>query len=132
VLAATRESFADRVGHFAPLVSLLLVFITIFTQQRAARLRTLWDSSPTRGEAGRAAALNAVVALLTSLVLLSGWHLWRDALDNLSLLPKGGDQAARELFFLAWLFLAGLVLWQLYLVWDALALFRNRPPKRRR
>lgn len=132
MLAAAGEAFADRVGDFAQLVSLLLVFITIFTQQRAARLHTLWGASPTRGEAGRATALNLALAVGTFFVLLSGVRLWLDALDELCLIPATGEQAARTLFFLAWLFLATLVLWQLYLAWDAFALFRSRPPSRRR
>ena len=121
------ESFADRAADFAPLVSLLLVFIAIFTQQRAARLRTLWHATPTRAEAGRAAALTLVLALGTSLVLLTGMRLWLDALDDLSLLPNDGEHAAKTLFFLTWLFLGALVLWQLYLVWDAITLYRGRP-----
>jgi hypothetical protein len=127
MLAATK-SFAERAGDFAPLVSLLLVFITVFTQQRATRLRTLWHAAPSRGEAGTAAAINLALAVATFFVLLSGVRLWLDTTDDLSLLPSDGDAAARMLFFLAGLFLAALVLWQLYLVWDALALFRSRTP----
>lgn len=125
--AAADGSFAERAGDFVGLVSLLLVFITIFTQQRAARLRTLWGAAPTRRQAALAAALNALVAVLTFFVFLTGVRLWWDAVSDLSLLPADGEQAARTLFFWAWLLLAGLISWQLYLVWDALVLFRGRP-----
>ena len=111
---------------------MLLVFITVFTQQRAARLRALWDSRPARGEAGEAAAITAALAGATFLVLLSGLRLWLETLDDLCLLPDDGEEAARTLFFLAWLLLAGLILWQLTLVKSAVALYRSRPATRRR
>ena len=73
-----------------------------------------------------------MLAVVTFLVLLSGLRLWVETLDELCLLPDDGEEAARTLFFLAWLLLGGLIFWQLALVKSALALYRSRPATRRR
>jgi hypothetical protein len=120
------DSFANEVAAFSGLVSLILVFIGIFTQQRAERLRILWNAAPTQGEALRAVLLNALLCFTTIMVFATGARIWVDALGELSLLPGDADSAARSLLGLAWIFLGGLVTWQMYLVYDAVTLFRER------
>jgi hypothetical protein len=71
--------------------------------------------------------MNGVLCFGTLAILFTGLRLWLDALVQLVLLPDDPNEIASSLFFLAWLFLAALVAWQGFLVYDAIGLFRSRP-----
>lgn len=105
----------DRIGDLAGLAGFLLVLAAFFANTQEQALRDLRQSpTPTRAQASRQLAIDAVLAAATFVVFLAGLPLWVDAVRHLH--PLAASAGVRTVFVVAWLLLLGLVGWQVALV----------------
>lgn len=108
VLAA---DIGERIRSFASLVGLVLVLITLFTNQRAATLRELGTGSAgKKQDATQEMYLLASLLVVTLLLFLVGLPVVSGSVDGWH--PRAFLGPLRAAFFLSWLLLLGLVGWQ--------------------
>jgi hypothetical protein len=114
----------DQIGQAADLVGLLLALITLFTSDRADRLREERgaEGGPKRQRVrailGAAVGL-ASVTLVAVISLLSLAHKGIDALFD------GSAGPVVSVFLLVWVLLIALVVWQVLIVTGAIRLYRS-------
>lgn len=118
-------NLSQEISDFGTLVGLLLTLATLLTANRASALAALYSASDLTSSAKRREiALNALLAVFTTLVWLGGLPLAIRAARQLHPLASGGP--LRSVFVLAWVLLLGLIGWQVSLTKKACKL--NPPP----
>ena len=116
---------ASRIKDFAGLVGLVLVLITLFTNQRATTLRSLGAKSK-KADATQEACLLAVLMVVTTLLFLVGLPVLIQAVNDWH--PRAFAGPVRAAFGLSWVLLVGLIGWQGSLIYRALAKVRPGLP----
>lgn len=122
VLAAA--DVATRVNDFGALVGLVLVFITLFTNQRDATLRGLpANPKATKADATSETWLLLALAAVTLLLFLAGLPVVVEAATGWT--PRAFAGPLRAALVLSWVLLLGLLAWQIALA--RRAHFKVRP-----
>lgn len=126
---AQASTLDDQIKAFGSLVGLVLALATAFTVQRAAAIGSeRAGSDPTVTSVTVGLIPDGLLVVLTLGLFGAGLPLWLDTLDELSLLRSAG--AIRTGFFVVWVLLTGLLIWQLWIVLDRLRFLdevRNPP-----
>lgn len=104
----------EQLRSFASLVSLVLIFVVLFTNHRWGAAAEIRRVQPPRGTRVRALLINASLLVVTAGLFATGMPLVIDALGDPNVLRVSG--AVRTAFVLVWLLLAGLLCWQMELV----------------
>jgi hypothetical protein len=116
-------SIGDQIGQAANLVGLLLALITLFTSDRAERLRSERSASggPKRERVREILAAGVGLALVTAAATASLASLAHKA--ALAALHSTNDPVV-FVFLLVWVLLVALIAWQLVIVTGAAKLRR--------
>lgn len=109
---ATDESLNERIGDFADLVGLVLVLVTLFTQQRSAKLSELQQGAivSKRRIWTTEVYLDAVLLLVTIGLFAAGLPIVIECLTSLHPLRDTGP--LRVAFTIVWALLIALIVWQ--------------------
>jgi hypothetical protein len=103
----------DTIGNFGSLVGLILALVTLFTGTRDTSVRTLEEGTLTGKKRDHLRAESRLCWALfgaTALLLLAGGPLWIRTLTHWS---WSTDHSIRWGFFIVWLLLVPLALWQI-------------------
>jgi hypothetical protein len=109
---ATAESLNERIGDFAGLVGLVLVLVTLFTQQRSAKLTEL-QSGPvvTARKIWTTELWQSRVLLLVTVALFAvGLPIVVECVGSLD--PLNDEGPLRAAFTIVWALLVALIFWQ--------------------
>jgi hypothetical protein len=122
-----------EIRDFAELVGLVLVLITLFTQQRHDKLHERRLNPTNFREAATEVGLDLLVLVATCAIFIFGLHLWWLAVSGVHPF-RSGASAAAAVYVVAWLLLVGLIIWQAVVLVGAMLLTRDvqratRPPK---
>jgi len=108
----------ERIGDFGGLVGLVLALLTLLTANRAASLAELRKAARIDSPAAlREMWFDALLAVVTCLLLLAGLPLWIDAVRDLH--PLRAEGPLRSVFVLTWVLLLPLIGWQVMLARSA-------------
>ncbi len=112
LVTATVES---RIKDFAGLVGLVLVLVTLFTNQRATTLRELRGSPKAKQpDATQEMGLLALLLVVTVLLFLCGLPIVHAAATHWH--PRASAGPLRAAFTLSWILLLGVIAWQAVLL----------------
>jgi hypothetical protein len=115
----TAESLNERIGDFAALVGVVLVLVTLFTQQRSSRLGDLSGRVVLeRRDWTTELYLDTALLLVTVGLFLAGLPIVVEAAKSFHPLRETGP--LRGAFALVWALLIALIVWQASLVVRAL------------
>jgi uncharacterized membrane protein len=104
----------ERIRNFASLVGLVLVLVTLFTNQRQTALKDLEESVPDkRTPFTRELWIDVALTLVTLLLFLTGLPLVCDALDAFH--PRAENGQLPVAFVIVWFLLLALLAWQVSL-----------------
>jgi hypothetical protein len=124
------DDLTSAISDFSTLVGLVLVLITLFTQQRHDKLRQRRAEPTTVAEAVTEVFLDVTILAATTAIFVFGLRLWWDAVTQMHPFRSGAD-AAQGVYVVAWILLVGLMIWQLILVAGATKLALNIRAARR-
>lgn len=114
LLLVTVETLNERIGDFADLVGLVLVLVTLFTQQRSGRIASLEEAVSKKREWDVEVALNAVLFLVTLGLFVVGLPIVFECVESFH--PFSDTGPLRGAFVLVWTLLIALMIWQISLL----------------
>jgi uncharacterized membrane protein len=113
-LLATIDTLNERIGDFADLVGLVLVLVTLFTQQRNSRIASLEEGVSEKREWNTEVALNVVLFLVTLGLFVVGLPIVFECVRSFH--PRSDAGPLRGAFVIVWALLVALMIWQISLV----------------
>jgi uncharacterized membrane protein len=114
LLVVSVDTLNKRIGDSAALVGLVLVLVTLFTQQRSGKIESLEDQNSEERQWTTEVGLDAVLSLVTLGLFAVGMPIADECVESFHPLSDAGP--LRGAFVIVWALLVAVMTWQISLV----------------